>query len=143
MLTSRIHCAVLLVLLSLVASEAAAQTGESSPFVGEWRNLASWTRGIVRIDIHQTNGRFFVQVWGRCHPSPCDWGEVVADVFIAQTTWKPVALRTEYKQSDGTKTQLYLRIDDATGRLRAETYTDFLDSRPAYWAAYFLTRGAP
>jgi hypothetical protein len=142
MLTSRIHGAVLLVLLSLAAPEAAAQNSESSPFIGEWRNAVSWTRGIVRIKIERTNSRFFVHVWGRCHPSPCDWDEVVADVFVAQTTWKPVALRTEYKQSDGTKTQLYLRIDDATGRLRAETYTDFLDSRQAYWAAYFLTRGA-
>lgn len=44
--------------------------------VGIWTNCDAETRGIVRIELVEKNGSLAVQVFGACHPNPCDWGQV-------------------------------------------------------------------
>lgn len=63
------------------------------PFVeGNWSNIDSNTRGITKVNVkficqdQILNGvpccppgpAYYVHLWGKCHPSDCDWGEVPA-----------------------------------------------------------------
>lgn len=64
--------------LLMMPSPATAQEGPESPFVGEWCNQDFDTGGVTRIHIRQAGGQLMVQMWGRCHPKECDWGEVAA-----------------------------------------------------------------
>jgi hypothetical protein len=122
-----------------VAGNNAAIDAGASQFIGSWENPVSWTRGIVRIAIHQEHEQLKVQVWGRCHPTPCDWGVKSPELFIAHSNWKTIALRLTYgRDHEGIGTDLLLRLEPGP-RLRAETYTTFTDDRKPYWAAYFLT----
>ncbi len=123
---------------SVAGSSTAIDSG-ASQFIGSWENPVSWTQGIVRIDIHQEHEQLKVQVWGRCHPTPCDWGVKSPELFIAHTNWKTISLRLTYgRDNEGIETDLLLRLESGP-RLRAETYTTFIDDRKPYWAAYFLT----
>lgn len=126
-----------------VAGGSVAADSGAAQFVGSWKNPVSWTQGIVRIDVTRAQGQLAVQVWGRCHPTPCDWGVNSPEQFIAHSDWKTVALRLKYgRDGEGIGTDLLLRIEPGP-RLRAETYTTFTDERKPYWAAYFLAPVRP
>ncbi|WP_221091512.1 hypothetical protein [Deinococcus aquaedulcis] len=44
--------------------------------VGTWVNGNVTTNGITRINVTRTAaGQLSVQVFGRCHPNDCDWGQ--------------------------------------------------------------------
>ena len=59
---------------------------------GQWSNIDSNTRGITRVNVRFIcqdqilNGvpccppgpEFYVHIYGKCHPTDCDWGEVGA-----------------------------------------------------------------
>ena len=58
---------------------------------GEWVNIDPNTRGLTRINLRFVcqdqirNGEpyppgppWYVHIWGKCHPTDCDWGEVGA-----------------------------------------------------------------
>lgn len=48
------------------------------PLIGNWMNVDPNTTGITRIVIGESGGGLTVHVWGKCHPTDCDWGEVPA-----------------------------------------------------------------
>lgn len=54
---------------------------DPTSLLGVWINTHSATGGIVRVLLETKNGSFTVHAFGACDPSPCDWGEVKAEVF--------------------------------------------------------------
>lgn len=63
--------AILTSALSLQPTALAAP----ADFVGTWVNARPTTNGITRINLtSNADGTLIVQVFGRCHPSDCDWG---------------------------------------------------------------------
>ena len=88
MITRRILGFVCLLLLCSSA-QALCLTQEEN---GRWRNADPNTRGITRIELRFTcqdqvlNGQLYppgppwhIHVFGKCHPTDCDWGEVGAN----------------------------------------------------------------
>ncbi len=49
---------------------------------GEWTAEDADTRSLTRVAIRAEGDEAFVHVWGRCHPSDCDWGEAGADADL-------------------------------------------------------------
>ncbi|MCE2611708.1 hypothetical protein LVD13_01910 [Flavobacteriaceae bacterium D16] len=47
----------------------------TSDFNGVWVNEDEQTRATTQCKIRYENNRFIVQMWGKCHPEDCDWGE--------------------------------------------------------------------
>ena len=54
---------------------------DSSPLVGTWINTDKATGGIAKLILSQEGNSFFVQAFGACAPSPCDWGRVEGRVY--------------------------------------------------------------
>lgn len=46
-------------------------------FLGYWVNEDENTSGITKVDITQTGNNIIVYMWGKCHPTDCDWAEMV------------------------------------------------------------------
>jgi len=65
--------------------------------LGDWRNMDANTRGIVRVVVTETGGKLWVEVYGACEPTPCDWKKVEAHAYDATVTGGPaVAFTASY-----------------------------------------------
>ncbi len=61
-----------------------------SPFVGQWCNKDFNTGGVTRVHFRQEGDKLLAHMWGRCHPSECDWGKetaTLADDGSVSLTW--------------------------------------------------------
>lgn len=47
----------------------------ADPLVGTWLNTNSQTSNITRVVVTQEDQDLYIQVFGRCHPTDCDWGK--------------------------------------------------------------------
>lgn len=47
----------------------------ADPLVGTWLNTNSQTTNITRVVVTQEDQDLYIQVFGRCHPTDCDWGK--------------------------------------------------------------------
>lgn len=85
-----VSAAIIAVVCALTSTPVAAQCAVQ-PEEGSWVNVSSNTRSITRIQLRFTcqdqvvNGQpnppgpaWHVHVFGKCHPSDCDWGEIGA-----------------------------------------------------------------
>lgn len=62
---------------------AGAASADVSDFVGNWVNTDSDTSGVTRMVVTPAGpNRVRVQVFGQCHPTDCDWGQVVAHSYF-------------------------------------------------------------
>jgi hypothetical protein len=75
---STIVCLFSFLLLFCAAMPAQGQRPASAGLVGEWCNKDFATRGNTRIHVRSDGTKLMVQMWGRCHPTECDWGETAA-----------------------------------------------------------------
>jgi hypothetical protein len=50
-------------------------------YLGGWTNADPNSRGITWISVRKDGERLVVQVWGKCHPTDCDWGTAQAAPF--------------------------------------------------------------
>jgi hypothetical protein len=79
------------VLIAILAPAGASASCIAQPEAGRWINTDAATRSIPRIELRficqdqVINGElyppgppWYVHVWGKCHPTNCDWGEVGA-----------------------------------------------------------------
>ena len=114
---------------------ASAGLAEAGPlgFMGSWVNQDGNTGGITRVDIRSSDGRTRLHMWGRCHPTDCDWGEVDAKSVAGtlQANWDPGFAVTE--QELGVL---------SGGRLQVTSYTHFTDNsgRADYTKTEIFTR---
>jgi hypothetical protein len=63
-----------------------------SLFLGSWTNENPDTGGVTRVEIRTESNTVYVHMWGKCHPTDCDWGETTTDISdandgILSLTW--------------------------------------------------------
>ena len=78
----------------------AVQKKLASPkaLVGTWVNCDKATRGIVKVKIGNRRGTLVVNVFGACHPTPCDWKTVKGLAYAENVSSnKAVAFSAVYK----------------------------------------------
>jgi hypothetical protein len=54
---------------------------EIADYLGNWVNANPQMGGITHIEVRDAGGKPTVQMWGKCHPTDCDWGSVDATPF--------------------------------------------------------------
>ena len=47
-----------------------------SDFLGTWLNVDPNTGGLTKLIITQSGSNYYVEGFGRCHPTDCEWGIV-------------------------------------------------------------------
>ncbi len=117
-----------------VAGPARAQC-VASPMSGQWVSVNPATRGLTRAAVtvgccdQVLNGvpvcspPDSVHLFGRCHPTDCDWGSVTGHLQSQNGR----RLTAVYNQGFAKRT---VRIDSlANGNLRVRVFTDFVDPR--------------
>ncbi len=104
---------------------------------GAWSNNDLATRGITRLGIDCTPDGSGGEVWtmhvfGKCHPTDCDWGVVRATPVVGASY-----ISAFYNQGFAWRYIYAFRLDQYTIQVRlSTTFTDF--KRPHYtWDGYF------
>jgi hypothetical protein len=110
------------------------------PEAGNWRNADAATRSLARVQLRFTcqdqilNGEpyppgppWHIHVFGKCHPTDCDWGEVGAERLGSGHIFG------RYNHGFARR-YVYARMSQyRRGQLWVYTYTDFSDpNRPDY-----------
>lgn len=137
-------------LLSLAAVPAAAPAHAlctSSPLQGTWVSVNSQTRGITRAEIvvgccdQVLNGQLVcsppdrVRLFGRCHPTDCDWGSVSGHLRTADGRGLHAVYDQGFARRDVTITRL------PANRIRIRIFNDFVaPGRPDYTSTETMRR---
>jgi hypothetical protein len=125
----------------LDAQSASGGALDCSPLVGTWVNTRSDTRGIVKVVLGARDGALTVRAFGVCDPSPCDWGEVQADVIYADNirSQKAIAFTAFY---DFGFMESYLQANVSMGLLIIAGFNIFKDGsgRSNYFSREFYHR---
>jgi hypothetical protein len=117
---------------------AALATVSPAPLVGTWTNSTS--NNIVKAVITDTGGKFDVNLYGACSPSPCNWGAVQATPYAATVSGgAAVAFSANYSFSFSTVIVVgHLQGTD----LILETLTHFTDDsgRADFYVSEIMTK---
>jgi hypothetical protein len=124
---------VIVVLFTLFAAPAFAQLGR---FTGNWHNTNPASGGLIRLVVTAAGPNVSVHAWGKCTPTPCDWGTRPAIVYAPNVGANPIAtaraisvvFRTNFDET------IVILQPSGANLLTAETYTRFTDTsgRSAY-----------
>jgi hypothetical protein len=79
------------------------------PFTGLWLNIDENTKSITKVLIEKKGNNFAIEMWGKCYPDDCYWGEKLVE--IRETSSGSFELVWEFGFS--TKTQQVTLIDTA------------------------------
>lgn len=127
-------------LAMLLVSPLARASCLAQPEDGHWVNTDAATRSITRINLRFVcqdqvlNGQlyppgppWYVHLWGKCHPSDCDWGEVGAQRIPAGHIYA-------FYDQGFAKRYVYAKMSIyRPGQLWLYIWTDFTDpARPDY-----------
>ena len=88
-------------------------------FLGLWVNEDENTSGITKVDITQTGNTIIVYMWGKCHPTDCDWGYETTDVSDAADGILNIVWYFDF----AIDTQELILLSD--GRLKVIGFVDF------------------
>ena len=117
-------------LVALVALASPAMAETKADYFGHWVNVDPATKSLVSVDVGDAAGsQISVHPYGKCHPTPCDWGAQNADHIGGNLNFK---FRTIYHQGFANKV-VVLDIDPV-GTLRVKTMVNFTDGRENYVA---------
>jgi len=105
-------------------------------FIGTWINEDEDTRGITKIVIRANSQTIFVHMWGRCHPTDCDWGEETTDIADAYDD----QLSLEWSPGFKIEKQEVYYLDYV--RLKVDCHIHFIDNsgRQDYDATYYFAK---
>jgi len=125
--------------LLTLCSTAFAQINQ---FDGNWVNVDSATSGVTKLKIDVSGTAVKLQVFGKCHPTDCDWGKVDAYAYAPNVSSNLVtsarSLTAVYDHGFSTKIVVITPLRGL--RLQADVYTRFTDSsgRTNYDATYIF-----
>jgi len=116
--------------------QGSPRTYTTADFIGYWVNMNPETRGITRAEIQQRLDKLVVHMWGKCHPSDCDWGTAEA----AAASARQGSIHLVWNQGFAISRQ-ELRLLDVR-RLEVITKTEFTDKsgRPNYESLEYFER---
>ncbi|WP_222982084.1 hypothetical protein [Flagellimonas meishanensis] len=114
-------------LLFILVSLAIIVNNDSSPtnsnLEGLWINEDMDTRGITKCTIRYKDNRFHVQIWGKCNPTDCDWGENTS----GETPDETDKLKLTWDNKFVERNQTFELVE---GRLFITTENHYKDGRP-------------
>jgi len=112
-------------LLAFVAVPCHAQ---ASRFVGNWINVSP-SGNLPRVQINSIPGGVTVHIWGKCTPTPCDWGTQPGLLYSPNAATNPltgaVAVTSSFPQSFARRTVVIRPL--GTNQIEVEVYTEFTD----------------
>jgi len=105
-------------------------------FIGTWVNEDEDTGGITRTVIRVESDTIFVHMWGKCHPTDCDWGEETTNIDDANDN----QLSLEWNQGFVIRTQVIDYLDDK--RLKVDSHSHYIDDsgRPDSDYTYYFAK---
>jgi len=115
-------------------------------FLGNWKNIDPHTGGITRVEIFLVGANVYVHAWGKCHPSDCDWGSVLARVYApgvgADLLGEARAISAVYNESFKRSILSIHPHPTAPNVITVECFDHFTDNsgRTDYSAEYHLER---
>lgn len=109
--------------LLLMSGMVQAQDLAAAPFLGDWVNQDANTRGITRVSVKMAKTGMMAQMWGKCHPSDCDWGLVRATPEAPDQDGPSVKVIWEH----GFKAVIQTLRIDSDGQLRVSSLTHYTD----------------
>lgn len=109
------------------------------PLLGTWFNVDKNTRGIPKLELTASGPVLSLHVWGKCHPTFCDWGVVQAKPFADSVCTTPVVAFTAQYKFNFVETLVVGRLE--FGALFVETFDHFIDGsgREDYNAVYVMS----
>jgi len=126
----------LIPILGFVLFCSCDRSTDQTKFIGNWINEDENTRGITKAVIRTESDSIFVHMWGKCHPTDCDWGEESTTNSDANDN----QLSLEWNQGFVIRTQkvTYLESD----RLRVEQHSHYIDNsgRPDRDDTYYFIK---
>ncbi|MEH1934507.1 MAG: hypothetical protein V7L14_12470 [Nostoc sp.] len=120
--------------LSIIAASGILTTALISPalavpadFIGTWVNKDANTPNITRLVITSGSGnKLNIQVFGKCHPSDCDWGTaplLTYGINVQDTNHKYAT--ANYNKGFANS---FLTLGSARQEVLLQGYTQFLDN---------------
>ena len=134
--TSIAHYLFIVIFVFCGASPARADDKTTSPFVGEWCNKDFATRGITRVHLRQRGAKFIAHMWGRCHPTECDWGKAKA---MVEENGKVLSLT--WTMTFKTETQKLKLLADGSLELVGHTHFTDKSDRADYDSRHTFAKG--
>ena len=125
----------------LILILAGAAQAQKDRFVGSFVNVDPNTGGITRLTLGTDDT---INVWGRCHPADCDWGQETAFAYGshvgADVNSQADVFTATYVKGFATKILLIIPLKD--NRIRVDVFTRFTDRsrRSAYAHSEILVR---
>jgi hypothetical protein len=126
---------ILVLVVVAVFTGCGGTTPSENNFYGFWVNEDTDTQSITKVDIDKVGDIILVHIWGKCHPTDCDWGIETTDISDASDG----TLNLVWDQGFSIKTQELILLSD--GRLKVITFCHFTDNsgRPDYESIeYFI-----
>lgn len=99
---------------------AAALAGQT--LNGDWKNVDSHSRGLVRIVVEGTK----VHPYGACQPAACDWGTARAQSFASAVDARDTFALLANSDSSFDRNVLTISLE-TDGRLRVQVFTHYTD----------------
>jgi hypothetical protein len=112
------------------------RTSNLDNFLGTWVNEDEDTPGITRAVIRAEPDTIFVHMWGRCHPTDCDWGEETTNIDDANDN----QLSLEWNHGFAITTQVVYCLEH--GRLKVDSHDHYIDDsgRPDADYTYYFAK---
>jgi hypothetical protein len=128
-----------------VTENCPAMKRNGQPFdknaIGEWVNVDENTRSTTKLLISQKEDGWFIQGWGACHPTDCDWGKVPF-LLVAEGSHDNIFIRGFATWNFRFKT-IYVTIEIRDNHLFIDTINVFTDNskRSNYFSSEEFQRG--
>jgi hypothetical protein len=113
----------------LVFAAASGVAAGPENLLGSWSNENPDARDISSIVIKEGSDGLSLQVFGRCHPTDCDWGTAPAHLYghsISGDPYREPEAITAHFDAGFAEQQIIIHIIDA-GRLHYELLEHFKD----------------
>ena len=108
--------------------------------LGTWTNCDHHTRGLVRLVIGHAGTAISIHAFGACTPTPCDWGQIPAEVYsTGVTSTAGIGFTAHYKFAF--KETIIVGFEEL-GVLTVETFDHFTDKsgRADYYSKVYLSQ---
>jgi hypothetical protein len=112
-----------------IAGFTPAALADIGDFIGSWNNADPSTAGITHVVVQPVGGgnAVRVHVFGRCHPSDCDWGTVMGHAYTDSVS-SPEARSVVATFNSGFSTDQVILRRGPGHTLRMDLYVAFTDA---------------
>lgn len=124
-------------LAALVLLSQAASANELIA-LGKWKNVNPETNGMVELDIQKYDQKLFINAWGSCSPTNCEWGETDFHMLSSAVGKPPLAQAIARWDNDFSQRTFTFKAEGR--KLLIESFVVFTDDsgRSPYKQSYIF-----